>query len=130
PEKHREIARIVLHCGVCWMEIIYDETLPRRLTAPKTETAESSVLPGVEGAPSVTIPVEREVPLHDELGRSIYTDNVEYGDISAKIISPFEMHLPVNHWWNDDQMGWVMREWYTSKDLLLDQFSKAGPQPD
>jgi len=123
PEKHREIARIVLHCGVCWMEIIYDETLARRLTAPKTETEEESILPGVDGAPSVTVPVPREVPMHDEVGRPIYTDKVEYGDISAKIISPFEMHLPVNHWWDDEQMGWVMREWYTSKDLLLDQFT-------
>ena len=124
PEKHREIARIILHCGVCWMEIIYDETLPRRMTAPKTETAETSILPGVDGGGGITIPVSREVPLHDERGRPIYTDNVEYGDISAKIISPFEMHLPVNHWWDDEDMGWVMREWYTSKDILLDRFEK------
>lgn len=124
PEKHREIARIILHCGVCWMEIIYDETLARRMTTPKTETAETSVLPGVDGAGDVTIPVPREVPMHDEHGKPIFTDNVEYGDISAKIISPFEMHLPVNHWWDDEDMGWVMREYYTSKDILLDKFEK------
>ncbi len=121
PQQHREVARIILHCGVCWMEIIYDETLPRRLTVPETETAQNSAIPGV-GAGGVTIPVPREVPIHDEDGRPIYTDQVEYGDISARIISPFEMHLPTNHWWDDENMGWVMREYYTSRDTLIDKY--------
>jgi hypothetical protein len=122
PEKHREIARIILHCGTCWLEIIYDETLPRRMTAPETKLSEFSMLPGVEGGGGVQIPVPREVPLHDERGRPLYTDNVEYGDISAKIISPFEMHVPSVHWWDEEDMGWVMREYYTSLDLLIDKF--------
>jgi len=105
PEKHREIARIILHCGVCWMEIIYDETLPRRMTVPETEPSQTSILPGVGGSPTVSIPVAREVPLHDEEGDLVYTENVEYGDISAKIISPFEMHLPTVHWWDGADMG-------------------------
>ena len=121
PQKHREIARIILHCGVCWMEIIYDETVPRRITVPETKTEETSVVPGV-GAGSVELPVSREVPLHDEDGRPIYTDQVEYGDVTATIVSPFEMHLPINHWWDDESLGWVMREYYTSMDLLIDKY--------
>ena len=123
PEKHREIARIILHCGVCWMEIIYDETAPRRMTAPKTEMAPTSTVPG-PGGTTITIPVPREVPIHDERGRPIYTDNIEYGDIVARIISPFEMQLPVTHWWDDEDMGWVMREYYTSLDQLNDKYEK------
>ena len=121
PEKHREVARLVLHCGACWMEIIYDETLPRRTTVPDTKRAETSIMPGV-GAGGISIPVPRDVELHDELGRPIYTDKVEYGDITAKIISPFEMHLPTVHWWDGEDMGWIMREYYTSKDMLIDKY--------
>jgi hypothetical protein len=117
PQKHREIARIILHCGVAWMEVIYDETMPRRMTVPETRTEENSILPS-----GVTIPVQQEVPLHDEDGRAVYTDQVEYGEINATIVSPFEMHLPVNHWWDDENMGWVMREYYTSIDLLQDKY--------
>jgi len=123
PEKHREIARIILHCGACWLEIIYDETAPRRLTAPQTQTEPTSMVPGVEGGPDIMLPIPREVPMHDERGRPIYTDNVEYGDITAKIISPFEIHVPSTHWWDEDDMGWVMREYYTSIDLLKDKYS-------
>ena len=121
PEKHREIARLILHCGVAWMEIVYDETLPRRITVPDTEKAETSMMPGV-GSGGISIPVPRDVPLHDENGRPIYTDQVEYGDITAKIVSPFEMHLPTVHWWDGEDMGWIMREFYTSKDMLRDKY--------
>lgn len=123
PEKHREIARIILHCGVCWLEIIYDETEPRRMTAPATKTSPLSVLPGIDGGPEITVPLPREVPLYDEQGKLIFTDNIEYGDIVARIVSPFEMHLPAVHWWDGDDMGWVMREYYTSLDLLKDKFA-------
>jgi len=125
PEKHREIARLILHCGVCWMEIIYDETLPRRMTVPETELSKGSMISAGDGA-TLNIPVPRETEIHDERGRPIYTDKVEYGDVSATIISPFEMHLPINHWWNDENMGWVMREYYTSMELLIDKFKAKG----
>jgi len=126
PQKHREVARLILHCGVAWIEIIYDETLPRRMTVPETEKAESFLAPGV-GAGEVNIPVPREVPIHDEQGRPIYTDKVEYGDISAKIVSPFEMHLPTTHYWDEEDMGWVMREYYTTVDALKDKY---GARPN
>ena len=125
PEKHREIARIILHCGVCWMELIYDETCVRRMTVPETETSETSMSPGV-GAGDIELPLPRETEIHDERGRPIYTDKVEYGDIVATIVSPFEMHLPQIHWWDGDDMGWVMREYYTDMDLLEDRFKAKG----
>ena len=121
PEKHREVARLILHCGICWMEIIYDETIIRRITVPDTEKSKTSIMPGV-GAGGIEIPVPRDVELHDEHGAPIYTDKVEYGDISARIVSPFEMHLPTVHWWDGEDMGWVMREYYTSKDMLIDKY--------
>ncbi len=125
PEKHREIARIILHCGVCWLEVIYDETHVRRMTVPETETSESSTVPGV-GAGPIQLPIPRETEIHDERGRPIYTDKVEYGDIVATIVSPFEMHLPQVHWWNGEDMGWVMREYYTDMDMLEDRFKAPG----
>jgi hypothetical protein len=125
PEKHREIARIILHCGVCWMEVIYDETCVRRMTVPETETSDTSVMP-VEGAGRINLPIPRETEVHDERGRPIYTDKVEYGDISAIIVSPFEMHLPQVHWWDGDDMGWAMREYYTDMDMLIDKYKAPG----
>jgi hypothetical protein len=125
PEKHREVARIILHCGVCWMEVIYDETHVRRMTVPETETSESSIVPGV-GAGDIQLPIPRETEIHDERGRPIYTDKVEYGDIVATIVSPFEMHLPQVHWWNGEDMGWVMREYYTDLDILEDKYKAPG----
>jgi hypothetical protein len=125
PEKHREIARIILHCGVCWMEVIYDETCVRRMTVPETETSESSVMQGI-GSGEIQLPLPRETEIHDERGRPIYTDKVEYGDITATIVSPFEMHLPQVHWWDGEDMGWVMREYYTDMDMLIDKFKAPG----
>ncbi len=120
PEKHREIARTILHCGVCWMETIWDEQLPRRITVPETEQEAQTPLP--LGGGTVNLPIERQVPKLDENGNPVYTEQVEYGDVSAKIVSPFEMHLPVGHRWDDDEMPWVMREYYVAKDVLLDKF--------
>lgn len=126
PELHREMARILLHCGVCWLETIYDPTVPRRMTVPKTETEPTTTIPGVGGG-SVQVPVPRETPIADEQGRPIFTDKVEYGDITAKVITPFEMHLPVAHWWNSEELTWIMREYYVAKDVLIDKFG-AGKQ--
>jgi hypothetical protein len=123
PGKHREIARIILHCGACWLEIIYDPASPRRMTVQDTATAAVSLVPGAQGGPAIQVPVAREVPLHDEQGRPIYTDKVEYGEITATVVSPFEMHLPATHTWDGEDMGWVMREWYTDKDTLIDKWS-------
>ena len=125
PQKHREIARIILHCGVCWMEVIYDETCVRRMTVPETETSETSVMQGI-GSGMIQLPLPRETEIHDERGRPIYTDKVEYGDIVATIVSPFEMHVPQVHWWEGEDMGWTLREYYTDMDLLEDRYRAPG----
>jgi len=122
PEKHREIARIILHCGVCWMEIVHDPAMPRAITTPETKKSEASFITGPDGSP-VRIPVSRDVPVRDEeTGELKYTQEVQYGDVAAKVISPFEMHLPTNHWWNGDDMDWIMREYYTPISSFQDKY--------
>lgn len=120
PEKHREIARLILHCGVCWMELAWDPTIPRRISIPRTETFPETQIT-IAGGGTVTVPLPSERIVRDERGEPIFNETVEYGDISARVISPFEMHLPTSHWWNEDT-PWVMREWYTPKDTLVDQY--------
>lgn len=127
PELHREIARIILHCGVCWLEICWDPTQPRRMTVPQTQESPRSFIPGVEGLPPIQVPVPTTTTQYDERGRPVYTDKVEYGDIVSRVVSPFEMHLPVAHWWSGDSVNWVMREEYVSKIELIDKYS-AGPR--
>lgn len=118
PEKHRSIARMVLLCGVCWMEICYDELMPRRLTVPETVPERATITP--EGASPVKTPVERQVPLFQE-GKPVYKSQIERGDVTARIVSPFEMRLPSIHYWNDESMGWVMREWFMPKSSFTDK---------
>jgi len=119
PELHRELARIILNCGVAWTEIIYDPMKARRLTVPETRTEPFSLLPGPGG--QVQLPVPKQVPIIEE-GYPKYTEDVEFGDLTCKIISPFEMHLPNVHTWNGDDMPWVMREWYVNKYDFQDKF--------
>jgi hypothetical protein len=123
PELHREIARLLLHCGVCWMEVCWDPSIPRHMTVPQTKTEPTSLVQGPNGE-QISIPVPHEVPDYDpKTGKLIMTDEVEYGDITAKVVTPFEMHVPTVHWWNGDDMGWIMREYYVAKDILQDNFS-------
>jgi hypothetical protein len=125
PNKHRKIARLILASGVSWMEIVFDPTIPRRLTVPEMESEKAAIAPlGIQGAPlpEVNTQVERQVIKRDDEGIIQYTDRVEYGDITANIVSPFEMHIPSVHWWDSEEMGWVMREYYTSKEALRDKY--------
>jgi hypothetical protein len=129
PELHREIARIILQCGVCWMEIAYDPTIPRRITVPQTRTADTSLITG-PGGQQIEAPVPRQVIERSETGEAVFTEEVIYGDITARVVSPFEMHLPINHWWNDENMGWIMKESYLPLQTLIDKYdglkTKAG----
>ena len=127
PQVHRQIARIVLTCGVCWLEAYYDPTLPRRMSVPETVMEQAQVAPpSIPGAPAVRTAVERPVPVLDASGRPVIKDQVEYGDVSVRIVSPFEMQVPPVHWWDGEDMGWVMREYYTSKDTLIDKYTGSG----
>lgn len=127
PEKHREIARMILATGICWMETYWDPTAPRHLSVPATTTEKQAITPaGTEGGPPVTIPLTRQVEKTDAAGRPVYETQVEYGDIINTVVSPFEMHLPVEHWWNGDRMGWIMREYYTSIERFQDKYGNAA----
>jgi len=127
PELHREIARTILICGTCWLEVIYDPSAVRRLAVPKMMPESQTVLPpGIPNPVPVKTPVQRMVPERDEFGRLVYDDKIAYGDLTATIVSPFEIHFPSVHRWNGEDMGWVMRETYASKDTLQDKF---GPKP-
>jgi hypothetical protein len=129
PELHREIARMILHCGVCWMEIVHDPTMPRRIVTPQTEREDTTTIEG-PGGQKIIAPVPRDVPVRDEQGNLKFSEDVTYGDLSAKVISPFEMHMPVAHWWNGEEMDWVMREYYAPVQSLIDKYGsikrKAG----
>lgn len=120
PEMHREIARVLLYCGVCWLEVIYDPTEPRHMTVPQTTSEQAMIIPG-QGAP-ISLPVDRQVEMLDSKGRPKLVTKLEYGDITAKLISPFEMHVPVAHSWTDDNVSWVMREYYAPIDVLKDRY--------
>jgi hypothetical protein len=129
PEKHREIARIILHTGMAFLEVAWDPTVPRMIKVPRTEE-EGSVewpegTPPVEGGPAPEF-VKRNVPVVDEeTGRPIMDDVTEYGDISAKIVSPFGFHTPSAHFWNDETMGWVLKEEYFPIDVLRDKYLRV-----
>jgi hypothetical protein len=119
PEQKREIARVLLNCGVAWSEIWYDPMKPRRMTVPKTRTEAFSILPGPGG--QVQLPLPRQVPMSKN-GQPVYTEDVEFGDITSKVISPFEMYLPNAHTWDGDDMPWIMREWFANKYDFVDKF--------
>lgn len=123
PELHREIARIILHTGVCWMEIAHDPTEPRRIAVPETIREEKSFITGPGGG-EVAVPIPRDIVAREEkTGLPRYKQKVEYGEITARVISPFEMHLPISHWWNGDGFDWIMREYYAPIQSIIDRYS-------
>lgn len=123
PSKHRELARILLLCGVGWMENCYDPTVPRRMTVPQTRE-EPLQLQFQGGAPAgVQVPgVTHEVTERDEQGRPVMTDELEYGDVTSKVVSPFEMHVPYGHDFYDEEMNWIMRESFVPIQTLVDKY--------
>lgn len=122
PELHREIARMILHCGVCWMEVIHDPTAVRRIATPETTRSDTTIIPG-PGGQTVEVPIPRDVILRDSETNEIrYTQDIEFGDITAKVVSPFEMHFPNVHWWNGEDMDWVMREYYCPIQTIIDKY--------
>jgi hypothetical protein len=125
PEKMREIARLILYTGTCWMEYIYDPSVPRRMTVPQTETEERSFVQPPGRSP-IQVPIEREVTKRDAKGNPVFTDKVEYGDITSTIVSSFEMHVPNVHTWSGKEMGWIMREYFTSVEGLRARYETAS----
>jgi hypothetical protein len=130
PEKHREMVRLMLHCGTCWMEICYDPTEPKKVQIPKMKTEYGASFPeGSTGQAGITPTVEsRQIPVLDEQGRPVFNTEVEYGEIKAEIVSPFSFHCPSVHYWNGRDMGWVMKEEYCPIDVLKDRYQTPGKQ--
>lgn len=119
PEKHREIARVLMYCGMCFLETAYDPTEPRHLAIQETKTEGQMSIPGPAGAP-INLPVDRKVGVLDERGAPVYKASVEFGDITCRVVSPFELHFPQVHWWED--VDWVIKETYCPVSTLKDRY--------
>jgi len=123
PAKMREMARLVLHTGLCLLEVAWDPTIPRRMQMAKTKKEIAVALP--EGSkPPIIAP--REVPELDEFGRPIMKEEIEYGDIVANIVTAFQFHTPSTHFW--ENLGWTLKEEFIPIDKLRDKYLTPGKQ--
>jgi len=124
PEKHREAARLILYCGIAFMEICYDPTEIRHLAVQQTETEQTTAIPGPDGQP-IMLPVPRQVPVIDpKTGAPKIIGELEYGDIACKLVGPFELHFPQVHSWDD--IDWVMKEAFLPTQTLKDRLQAEG----
>jgi hypothetical protein len=126
PEKHRELARLCMYCGYAFMETFYDPTEPRHLAVPKTEETSPMQIIGPEGTP-IDLPMKQTSQVLDERGAPVYDAKVEFGDIRCNIVSPFELHFPQVHWWED--IDWVIKESYLPISILKDRYTHAELKP-
>lgn len=122
PDKHRELARLLLHCGVAWLEICYDPLKPKIIAPPQPDREGQLAIPGPEGEVTL-IPVDREVD--PNAAKRMQEPTVEFGDIAARVISPFEMHLPAIHDWHGEDLQWTMRESYVPIDSLKSKYGDS-----
>lgn len=120
PEKHREIARLFMHTGIAFIEAGWDPTVPRRMQVPKTQEVGEVVFP--EGTEPTSMVVPRQVPVLDENGEPIMSDELQFGDTFAKVISPFQMHFPDVHYW--EEINWIMKEEFTPLSALIDKYGR------
>ncbi len=117
PAKMREMSRLVLHTGLALLEVAWDPTIPRKMQTAKTKREVGVELP--EGAaPPMMVP--RDVPVLDEYGRPVMEDKIEYGDITANIVTAFQFHTPPSHFWED--LGWTLKEEFVAVDKLRDKY--------
>jgi len=117
PAKMRETARMVLHTGMSMIEVAYDPTVPRRIQIASTKKEVSVTLPDGSGPP---VMAPREVPIVDENGRPVMEEKIEYGDITANVVTSFQFHTPSAHFW--ENLGWVLKEEFTPIDTLRDKY--------
>lgn len=124
PEKHREMARQSLHTGATWLEIVWDPTVPRRVFIPQTKNETQVVFP--EGTEQLDTQIlQRPVPVVDAQGNPVLEEDVEFGDVVANIVSAFQMHMPPVHYWNGDDMGWIMKEEFLPIEVLRDKYYRV-----
>lgn len=126
PEKHREIARLLMYTGISWLEVCYDPTETRHLAVPQTKQEGGLSVMGPDGSP-ISLPAKRTVPVLDERGAAVYDSKVEFGDIRANIVSGFELHFPQVHWWED--IDWVVKESYVPISHLTDRYGHDDLKP-
>jgi hypothetical protein len=128
PEKHRDMARLIMTTGVCFLEVAWDPTKPRTLQVASMKEEIGIELPdeATLGAGGQSKMVTRQIPVVDDEGRPVMNTEIEYGDISAKLVSPFQLHVPSVHSWNDENMGWVMKEEFVPIDMLKDKYLRPG----
>ena len=124
PEKHREIARILMYCGVCFLETVWDPTEQRHMAVQKTEKVQGAAISAGPGITPINIPVERRVGKVDDQGRPILEGTIAYGDMRCTVVSPFELHFPQVHWWED--IDWVMKESYMPIQTIRDRYLDPG----
>ena len=128
PEKHREVARTILHCGVCWIEIYYDPAQPRYIKVPATKEAPVQIVPESGGGPPIATKATKQVTAFDKFGRPLFDDVLSFGDVVANVVSPFELHFPTAHNWGDERMNWVMKESIVPISVIMDKFGHPDLQ--
>lgn len=124
PEKHREIARLILYTGTAWLEVFYDPLQVRHMLVPD-ETLE----PNTPVGPGVTAPVPRKVlKIDPRTGVPGYQMAESYGDIVANVVSGFELYMPTDHEWarGDFASGWIMKEYYMPVEAVKSRFLHNG----
>ena len=124
PEKHREIARLILYTGIAFLEVWYDPLMVRHMLTPE-EIMEQTTPVG----PGVTAPLPRKVMRIDpRTGAPVYTTGESYGDMAANVVSAFELYVPNDHEWKrgDIDSGWIMREFYTPVDSFKMRLQNPG----
>lgn len=124
-DKHREIARMCLYTGICFLEVCYDPLMPRYMAIPETREEQYSIAPG-PGGEAIQLPVTRQVPVVNEAGLPELRSKISFGDVTAKIVSPFEMHVPAVDYWNGEKMAWIMKESYYPIDILRQMWTAKG----
>jgi len=124
PEKHREIARLVLYTGIAFLETFYDPLEVRHMLVPDQVTE-----PNTPIGPGVTAPVPRRVIRIDpRTGAPGFSQGETYGDIVSNVISAFELYIPADHDWKrgDVDTGWIMKEYYTPIEALKSRWLHNG----
>lgn len=124
PEKHREIARTIMYCGLAFLEVVWDETEQRHLAVQQTEEEQGLAIQGPDEETPINLPVKRQVGVVDAEGRPVLEAKVEYGDIRADVVTPFELHFPPVHSW--EKIDWTLKENFVPLQTLKDRYLDPG----
>lgn len=126
PQKHRDIARMILHTGIAFLEIGWDPTMPRKVQIPSTREERQLSLPEGASMPlQGNVGVEtRLVPILDKHGNPVMEEEIQYGEVYSSVVSPFQLHFPLAHDWHSQDVNWVIKEEYYGITALRDKYGK------